>query len=348
MSLHHIAARLRYASKTWQTFLDQKYEGGSKKVRNPNQETKDHFPEVSVYTALRDEQFHAKLTQEYEQWKDSDHSPQNNWLKKPSDGLTDSQKDQVDKAYKASISGSNMVQSDIMDNIKNYIRVCSEPNPYANADMKKRVTNHIDLLNECMRTHLNMSKKEKFLLTDLYKLHDEFIRHLSDEEYEEHHDMWRSWLHSSDGEPAMAIHNHLSEMKVTGDIYNGRKHFTPMSEVAKTVMGKAYAYQQDVFKHLGITHITLYRGLYDEKLDTDPPSHGDKVKIKTRPASSWSIDPVIGSAFKSRVVKCQVPVEKILASPMVYRKFGDSAGTEFEFVVMGAEELDCEIFMGVH
>ena len=123
MSLHHIATRLRYASKTWDDFLSSKYEGGYKKVRNPNPDTQDRFPEVSVHTALQDERFHAKLTQEYEQWKDSDPISQNNWLKKPSEGLTDSQKDQVDKVYKTSVSRSNIVQSDIMDNIKNYIRV---------------------------------------------------------------------------------------------------------------------------------------------------------------------------------------------------------------------------------
>lgn|GEM_PF-4981094 len=58
----------------WDQFLDLFYEGGKKKVPNPNPKTKKKYPEVQVSTALKDPTFHKKLVAEYEAWlaKESD------------------------------------------------------------------------------------------------------------------------------------------------------------------------------------------------------------------------------------------------------------------------------------
>ena len=109
-----------------------------------------------------------------------------------------------------------------------------------------------------------------------------------------------------------------------------------------------YHFQQAVFKHLGVTHVTLYRGVADDQLDTEPPKHGDTVRTKSRPASSWSASPATAQNFGSRMIKCSVPVGQILMSPMTHAALGDdgSADThaEHEYVVMGAEDLDSEVF----
>ena len=52
----------------WDQFLELFYEGGKKKVPNPNPKTKKKYPEVQVDTALKDPTFHAKVTKEYEAW----------------------------------------------------------------------------------------------------------------------------------------------------------------------------------------------------------------------------------------------------------------------------------------
>jgi hypothetical protein len=52
----------------WQEFLDLFYEGGKKKVKNPNPDTKDKYPEVQVSTALKDQSFAGKIRKEYEAW----------------------------------------------------------------------------------------------------------------------------------------------------------------------------------------------------------------------------------------------------------------------------------------
>jgi hypothetical protein len=111
----------------------------------------------------------------------------------------------------------------------------------------------------------------------------------------------------------------------------------------KDILMEGYAYQQAVFKHLGITHVTLYRGVKDDRLDTVPPSHGDKVQIKSRPASSWSASPKTAQIFGDRMIKATVPVERILMSPITYNPFG-GASSESEYVVIGAEDLEGEVF----
>jgi hypothetical protein len=52
----------------WEQFLEQFYEGGKKKVQNPNPKTSDKYPEVQVSTALHDPVFAGKVKKEYEAW----------------------------------------------------------------------------------------------------------------------------------------------------------------------------------------------------------------------------------------------------------------------------------------
>jgi hypothetical protein len=52
----------------WDQFLELFYEGGKKKVPNPNPKTKKKYPEVQTDTALKDQVFHGKLMKEYEAW----------------------------------------------------------------------------------------------------------------------------------------------------------------------------------------------------------------------------------------------------------------------------------------
>jgi hypothetical protein len=79
MSLIHIAMRLLYADveseaafnekKGWKQFVDEKYEGGSKMVRNPNLETKDQYPQVTMNTAMKSERYRVHIKGEFDKWK---------------------------------------------------------------------------------------------------------------------------------------------------------------------------------------------------------------------------------------------------------------------------------------
>ncbi len=54
----------------WSEFLDQKYQGGEMKIKNPNPETKERYPTVSVSTALKYPPFAKKIRAEFEKWNE--------------------------------------------------------------------------------------------------------------------------------------------------------------------------------------------------------------------------------------------------------------------------------------
>ena len=338
MSLHHIAARLRYADKDWQTFLDQKYEGGHKKVPNPNQETKEHFPEVTVNHAMKDEHFRKHIQDEYEQWKGSQSKPKT----KPKnigkslmgslniDSMISEHKNDIDKAYAQSLKDNSMM--DILDIV----------------DTHHSISVNNDLI---VKTMSNLSDKDKFLLNgvqDLGKVFEGRMASKSGNTSEKYFDLHDAWKEDSSGsEECNQIHAWLSKLRVSGsfssDYQNTVVSNTKISKDFKSILSEGYAYQQAVFKHLGITHVTLYRGVRDDQLETVPPSHGDKVQIKSRPASSWSVSPKTAQSFGPRMIKSTVPVERILMSPISYSQFG-GALSEYEYVVIGAEDLEGEVF----
>jgi hypothetical protein len=60
----------------WQEFLDAKYEGGSRKVTNPNLKTKDKYPKVTLWTALKNPHTMQQVLKEYHAWVGEPETPQ--------------------------------------------------------------------------------------------------------------------------------------------------------------------------------------------------------------------------------------------------------------------------------
>jgi len=52
----------------WDEFLKAKYEGGKKKIPNPNPETRKDYPTVSLSTALKDKGIYNRVLEEYKKW----------------------------------------------------------------------------------------------------------------------------------------------------------------------------------------------------------------------------------------------------------------------------------------
>ena len=74
------------ADKSWKTFLSLFYEGGKKKVPNPNPKTRDRWPEVHVNTALKYRSFAKKIRKEFQDWRAQIETPQSkmpSWLTGP-------------------------------------------------------------------------------------------------------------------------------------------------------------------------------------------------------------------------------------------------------------------------
>lgn len=56
------------APANWDEFLKERYDGGKKKVPNPNSDTKSTHPQVAVSTALKNDGYRRRLQQEYKKW----------------------------------------------------------------------------------------------------------------------------------------------------------------------------------------------------------------------------------------------------------------------------------------
>jgi hypothetical protein len=56
-----------YGKMTFESWYERRYDGGKKKVKNPNPKTSKQYPEVAVSTAMKDETFAAKIYAEYQQ-----------------------------------------------------------------------------------------------------------------------------------------------------------------------------------------------------------------------------------------------------------------------------------------
>lgn len=366
MSLIHIAHRLMLSTDDkWDVFLKEKYDGGSKKVRNPNPDTRDQYPEVAVNTALQDEHFRKRLEEEYHTWRNHVDTGDSNKSKHPS--LHPNVKDAL---WKDDVSVSDEAVEGIY---KKYLKE-SEEDPYT--DVKSMIHGARDEIKDIAsivediessqegsqelssywekKTHNwnliqntleRLSPKDRFCIEGVRGLHESFQSNLAGmNERHLHRNIWQSWVGDSNSSLSLKVCKALQSIDVSGSF--AEDDSTPLDSISKEAMeviGKSYTFHQQVFKQLGITHVTLYRGVKDSQLDTEPPMHDDTVKVKTRTISSWSPTPKSALSFGSRMIKCTVPVERVVASGMTVREMGANL-SEYEFVVMGAEDLECEVF----
>ena len=388
MGLRHIATRLVSAEvesesalnekKGWKQFVDEKYEGGSKMVRNPNHETVDRYPKVTVYTALKNEPFRKHLEGEYEQWKGDAEKPEPSDTKNHEDlhkalcgPYTVDNILQKSFAYEAMRMGKLLLDEEsIQDNVmpvinqrvknlsesiatyQQYVKVYSDPISYTQDDvMKNSVQRYLRMVKRYTGVKEVMDVIDPKLIYGL-------SHYASITQEESIIKFGESWSDSSDNYESLRLHEYVETLGVKGSYADPDEEpsvrITANDKIindpkTQKDLQEMYTYQQAVFKHLGITHIELYRGVKDT-LETEPPSHGDTVSVKTRPLSSWTSNPIVGLDFGKRMIKCKVPVERIFMSPISHPEL-DGAGTknnESEYVVMGAEDMDgCTVFLGV-
>ena len=369
MSLHHIAHRLMLSTdaeryEKWKAFLKEKYDEGRKRVRNPNHDTQDQYPEVTVNTALHDDRFREHLKEEYDAWRnhvDSDTDPKS---KHPS--LHPNVKKSL---WKDDVS----VSGEVVNSIYQKYLTESEKDPYTDVksmihgarDEVRDIASMVEDLKDDETVSLHwekqsrnwtligetlegLSPKERFCIEGVRGLHESFQSKLDGmNERHLHRNIWQSWIGDSNSRFSLRVCRELQSIDVSGSFMEDEDQRLPSfertSKETMEVIGKSYTFQQQVFKHLGITHVTLYRGVKDSQLDTEPPMHDDTVKVKTRTISSWSPTPKSAFSFGSRMIKCTVPVERIVASGMTVREMGANL-SEYEFVVMGAEDLECEVY----
>lgn len=369
MSLCRIAYLLKRSedeSASWQTFLDQRYEGGSKMVTNPVSTNRYQYPQVTVNTALKDGGYKKRLETQYKQWKMKSQRSDNSLHEDVSKALhidTPLPEDLASKTLSAYENTPDaFVVGDLITDVQ--FRVTRKKNLLnrhladASPDDPEVmfINGEIDTAMMVADDLKKLSLKERFLIDGLRNLSGDCSSYLNSDEYLSGYNngFWSAWSRSSNDQDCLKVCDWLQSLNVVGstteedeetlrgvDQYEGSIN---IKDPLKKAIAKSYTFHQKVFKQLGVTHVTMYRGVVDESLESEPPIHGDKVKLKTRAMSSWSTTPTVCFGFGTRMIKSQVPIENIIASAMNYSSFGDNENSEFECVVMGAEDLECEVY----
>ena len=167
-----------------------------------------------------------------------------------------------------------------------------------------------------------------------------------------HRQQTNSWTASSSSTGAMKLHGVLSASGVPGSA--GITHSDPLEVGERTeafdagrqdpkmqqYVREMYSLTQAALRDAGVNEITLYRGVSAKQ--EVPPIVGTKVKVETRPASSWTDRKGTADSFASargRVLKTTVPASAVYAS---HHLFGNHSN-ENEFVVLGATRFDMEV-----
>lgn len=366
---------------SWYKFLDQKYEGGKKKVTNTNPKTKDRYPQVSFGTRMKNDQnFKKSVMKEYRDWLDSskEKSPS-----KPSPAKEEAKpakspgKGKKPKApakgkgkvelVKLSGKQPKMKRTPAPAGMSKQIRAIVGPTfDMLSSQMKKGATAHLDKLKKKAESGspkdvLNyksfeaMSEPERMFTTGGHLVGQMLQNFLPPNLQEKHEEVMEGWRDGIGTPSANQLYGYLDTLGVAGgpapwdkqSAKDNRKKGAADKELAAWA-GRQYAFAQAYFEHIGLKEVTVYRGIKAQGLDKDPPSAGDDVELATREASSFSLDPGVAYDF-GRPVAYKIPVERIFASSVTDPGIGGegAAGSwgENEVIVMGATDLKGKVML---
>lgn len=348
--ISQIAHRLKYTSESkWDMFLRMVYDGGHKKISNPNPETHDKYPEVTVNHALKYTRFREYIKKIYHQWMKSaeptkaDTKPYGKLIgtHTPESIMTECGE------FIQSIKSDRSRSQKYLDGQKNLVKDRIEKHE---KNIQKYKLNHYESNSEQVARYTNYKTQFEDILSEMDKLDPLFMVGLGVYDQsnlfltsETKKGLIASWQTASTEKYAMYLQDMLRTIGVPGSYTSSDKSISywggKPSDFQDTV-GEMYAYQQAVFKHLGVTHITLYRGI-----EFDSNVTKGSVKVESRYAASWTANPLIAARFGNQMIKSIVPVHNIILSPIVAKSMdGESTLNESEYVVMGSSDIECNLF----
>lgn len=315
-------------------FVQEVYEGGKKKVPNPNPATKDQYPQVSFSTAIATPAFWKRVQDEFTRWK-----------------AKTSEKDTGGTASGASDSSVGITERDVdavlTAHRESFKRITTSMRAKVAAYRKKPSKSVMPL-----EVFDRMSEAEQMLFVAGHEVGDYFQSKVAKHKAEHAHLMKRWRMASGDSE-VQALHGLLSSLGVPGSFPEGEHEDKGLAKAYKAGAGdkkllatvrEAVIFERAFFKHLGVKELTVYRDIDGQGLDGKPK--GQEVQVGCRPASSFSFDPTIAGTFGKHTVSFKVPVESVLASPLTNPDFGSAlaereggATGESEIIVMGASTL---------
>lgn len=169
----------------------------------------------------------------------------------------------------------------------------------------------------------------------------EFLKTLTPEETKFHDKLHENWILSSQADTSQELHGYLSKLGINGSRSPDEKDSDKVSKLRErgtqdseleSYTKKAFAFQQAFYQHIGLTEMTLFRGVRDPV--TDKAETGAPTQIQTREASSFSTAPELAQAF-GRVIEYKVPVGNMLFSGAAAPRYQG----ERETIVMGGTDL---------
>lgn len=328
----------------WHEFMKAVYEGGKKKVPNPNPKTKARYPTVSITTALKDQGVRQRVMEEYRKWL-GEKGPET----KSEGPSTTIGPDTLDTWHKDVRSVHDKYRADFDKIVKS-----------TKADIaayRKRFKGTAQL-----RRFEKLSPGEQVLHAAGHKFgeffegkimrKDAFFSSKKVSKADFHEAMMSGWRGSAGSAEAQMLHGLLGQLGVKGyrsPEDSGKEDFVEkfrkmgvesqdLAEYAKEV----YTYTQAALRHIKAFDITVYRGVTGQGVSDVPPKQGDKVQVQTRELSSFTTEPTVAKVF-GRVMEYTIPAERVFASCLTSPRLGgdmySSSWKEYEIMVMGASDL---------
>ena len=172
---------------------------------------------------------------------------------------------------------------------------------------------------------------------------------LASELKESQDELWSEWISSSAGAGGRRLQAAAKELGAKGREVSG-SYATPLPKADPQdveALRATYLTSQKVLEHAGIEYLDLYRGMklnrdQISKVQYDELDQADDVGFVPSMLQSATTDLEVAEKFGSKgiVVRMRVPRELIVAVP----SFGDNEHEEEEYVVMGGDWLDYEIY----
>jgi hypothetical protein len=267
----------------WKEFLKEKYDGGKKLVPNTDNKTKIKYPQVSMNTLYKkDPNFKNKVNKEYKQWLGSDTQQQDLFSK------------DVDKETEVSL-----------------VEVGGRKVPKHQKKFEKKAQSFFNKLNPQGKEWISKFKsgyesaqdKHEFLAKAAVEMPDFFDQFLKSDKdasrfkFGRHfNELVDSWQDGAGLKKSWDIHGFANKLDFNGNIYYGDDDDDMYDDARKEKWGQnvyfyeynalsyAYAFQQELFKQMGIKSFEVYRGVKDNFLWNEiiegSMSKKDSVKIK--------------------------------------------------------------------
>ena len=215
-----------------------------------------------------------------------------------------------------------------------------------------------------LKTHFGkLSRPQKLLHVIGHKFGEHFQKSvISKDVRATQRDVTDEWIDDSGLPECQKMHGFLSSLGYNGSPTPREKKDDVIEEQRQSgksgperarlekYFKETYTYTQAVFEHLGVSELTLFRGVSGQGLDKEPPDVGDTVELTTREMSSYTTNPRVSDGF-GRSIEFKVPVDRVFESCLTSPEFGSKKSStqdlgEAEMCILGGSDIQGKLIKG--